>query len=104
MRLMKSGRVKKVDIKVENNNGSSYYINNQGLKKLDFIDSTISFNGNVRNKSIIFSLIPAIFSIKYSNSGYNSTVYIVSNDFNDMIVKLDSLAKVKEFIANNIVC
>ena len=45
---MKSGRVKKEDIKVEKKDGSSYYINNQGLKKLDFVDSTISFNGNVR--------------------------------------------------------
>lgn len=97
MRLMKSSRVKKENIKVENNNGSSYYMNNQGLKKLDFVDAVIKFAGDVRN-------CPAIFSIEYNNIAYGSTVYIVSNDCNDMIVKLDSLAKVKEFIANNIVC
>lgn len=97
MRLIKSGRLKKEDIKVEKKDGSSYYMNNQGLKKLDFLDAVIKFVGDVNNH-------PAIFSIKYSNSGYNSTVYIVSNDCNDSIVKLDSLAKVKEFIANNIVC
>lgn len=90
-------RVKNESVKVENNNGSSYYMNNQGLKKRDFLASVIKFVGDVNNH-------PAIFSIKYSNSGYGSTVYIVSNDCNDNIVKLDSLAKVKEFIANNIVC
>ena len=91
------GRVKKEDVKVENNNGSSYYMNIQGLKKLDFLDSIIKFAGDVRN-------CPAIFSIEYNNVCYGSTVYAISNDCNDNIVKLDSLAKVKEFIANNIIC
>ena len=89
-------RIKKENIKVEKKDNSTYYIANQDLKKLDFIDNTISFIGDIRN-------CPAVFSIKYNSGGYGNTVYTVSNNYNDEFIKLDSLIKVKNFIANNIV-
>lgn len=92
MRLMKSGRVKKEDIKVEKKDGSSYYMNTQGLKKLDFLDSTIYFAGDL-----------GLFSIKYYNEYYSSTnIYLVVDIATQNIIKLSSLAEVKHFIANNI--
>lgn len=96
MRLINTGRAKKENVKVENNNGSSYYMNNQGLKALDFVDSTIQFLGSIGDKL-------CLFCIKYDGKlGYGNTVYEITNNIDTQVIKLGSLAKVKEFIANNI--
>lgn len=89
-------RIKKENIKVEKKDNSAYYIGNQDLKKLDFVDNTVSFEGISRNE-------PCIFSIKYYDRGYANSMYFVSNNCNDEIGQISSLMKVKEFIANNIV-
>lgn len=89
------GKVKNENVKVEKKDGSSYYIANMDLKKLDFIDNTICFIGAIRN-------CPCIFSVKYNNGGYGNTLYMISNDLNKNTDKLSSLIKVKEFIARNI--
>lgn len=89
-------RIKKENIKVEKKDNSAYYIGNQDLKKLDFVDNTVSFIGDIRN-------CHAVFSVKYNNGGYGNTIYTVSNDCNENTEKLGSLVKVKEFITNNIV-
>ncbi len=92
------GKVKNENVKVEKKDGSHYYIANMDLKKLDFInDNVICFIGDIRNH-------PAVFEIKYHERGYANSIYVVSNNCNDENNILNSLVKVKEFIANNIVC
>ena len=90
------GKVKNENVKVEKKDGSHYYIANMDLKKLDFVDNTINFLSDAKN-------CPTVFSIEYdSGGGYGKKIYIVSNDCNDEVIILHSLAKVKEFIARNI--
>lgn len=89
-------RIKKENIKVEKKDNSAYYIGNQDLKKLDFVDNTVSFVSE--NKNGLF-----VFFIKDNSSGYGNTAYIVSNNDNKDVLEFNSLIKVKNFIANNIV-
>ncbi len=90
------GKVKNENVKVEKKDGSHYYIANMDLKKLDFVDNTVSFIGDIRN-------CPCIFSVKYSEiGGFINRIYIIANDFDGNFIKLNSIIKVKEFIARNI--